>query len=125
MEIDSLQREVNRLKTEKEALTVKSKLFENFAAMAHSCCRLSSTAEWETVKATLQKTLQFSTELTGAEDGNLVLMDSNGTVTDFIQASGDTKQDNPFELIGRVLNEGIGGWVCEHRQVGLICYRRL
>ena len=120
MEFESLQREVTRLKTEKEALTVKSKLFENFAAMAHSCCRLSSAAEWETVKDTLQKTLHFSSELTGAEDGNLVLMDSNGTVTDFIQTSGDTKQDKCFEPTGRVLNEGLDGWVSEHRQVGLI-----
>ena len=67
MEFESLQREVTRLKTEKEALAVKSKLFENFATMAHSCCRLSSAAEWETVKDTLQKTLHFSSELTGAE----------------------------------------------------------
>ena len=59
MEVESLQREVTQLKTEKEALTVKSKLYENFAAMAHSCCRLPPTAEWETVKDTLQKTYSF------------------------------------------------------------------
>ena len=120
MEAESLRQEVTKLKTEKEALTVKSKLFENFAAMAHSCCRLPSTAGWETVKDTLQKTLQFSTELTGAENGNLILVDSNGVVTDRIQKSGDTNQDKCCELTGRVLDEGLAGWVSNHHQVGLI-----
>ena len=120
MEVESLQREVTKLKNEKEALTVKSKLFENFAAMAHSCCRLPSTAEWETVKDTLQKTLQFSTELTGAENGNLVLVDSNGVVTDRIQRSGEKDRDKVYELTGRVLDEGLSGWVNDYRQVGLI-----
>jgi len=120
MEVESLRQEVTKLKIEKEALTVKSKLFENFAAMAHSCCRLPSTAEWETVKDTLQKTLQFSTELTGAQNGNLVLVDSNGVVTDRIQKSGDTNQDKCCELTGRVLDEGLAGWVSNHHQVGLI-----
>jgi sigma-B regulation protein RsbU (phosphoserine phosphatase) len=120
MEVESLRQEVTQLKTEKEALTVKSKLFENFAAMAHSCCRLPSTAEWETVKDTLQKTLQFSTELTGAENGNLILVDSNGVITDRIQKPGDTNQDKCCELTGRVLDEGLAGWVSDHHQVGLI-----
>jgi hypothetical protein len=45
MEVESLHKEVNKLKTEKAALKVKSQLFENFAAMAHTCCRLPSTAD--------------------------------------------------------------------------------
>ena len=120
MEVESLRLEVTKLKTEKEALTVKSKLFENFAAMAHSCCRLPSTAEWETVKSTLQKTLQFSTELTGAEDANLVLVNSSGVVTDRIQKSDDTGQDKCCDLTGHVLDKGLAGWVSNHKQVGLI-----
>ena len=120
MEVESLQQEVTKLKTEKEALTVKSKLFENFAAMAHSCCRLPSAAEWETVKNTLQKTLQFSTELTGAQDGDLILMDSNGVVTDRIERSNDIDRDTGVQLTGHVLDEGLAGWVSDYRQVGLI-----
>ena len=92
MEVESLHREVTKLKTEKAALQVKSRLFENFAAMAHTCCRLPSTAEWESLKNTLQNTLGFSIELTGAETGNLVLLDGNGVVTDSIQRLDDTDQ---------------------------------
>ena len=116
MEVESLREEVTRLKAEKEALTVKSKLFENFAAMAHSCCRLPSTAEGEAVKDTLQKTLEFSIELTGAQDGDLILMDSNGVVTDRIQIS----EDRDYQLTENVLDEGLAGWVSNNRQVNLI-----
>jgi hypothetical protein len=59
MEIQSLRQEVTKLKTEKAVLKVKSKLFENFAAMAHSCCRAPTEAEWTELKDTLQKTLWF------------------------------------------------------------------
>jgi hypothetical protein len=65
MQVESLRKEVTKLKTEKAALTVKSKLFENFAVMAHSCCRRPSSAEWQSVKDTLQKTLEFRKRQSG------------------------------------------------------------
>jgi sigma-B regulation protein RsbU (phosphoserine phosphatase) len=120
MQVESLRKEVTKLKTEKAALTVKSKLFENFAVMAHSCCRRPSSAEWQSVKDTLQKTLEFSAELTGAENSNLVLLDSNGVVSDNIQRPGDTDADQCSCSIGRALNRGLAGWVSAHHQVGLI-----
>ena len=120
MEVESLHREVTKLKTEKAALQVKSRLFENFAAMAHTCCRLPSTAEWETLKNTLQKTLDFSIELTGAEAGHLVLVDGNGVVTDSIQRPDDT---DPAPCCGKkdhLLEEGLAGWVRDHHQSAFI-----
>ncbi len=120
MEVESLRQEITKLETEKAGLKVKSKLFENFAAMAHSCCRRPSTAEWKTIKDTLQKTLEFSIELTGAENGNLVLFDSNGVVTDSILSSGDTNRDQSSQLIDNVLDKGLTGWVKDHHQIGLV-----
>jgi hypothetical protein len=120
MEVASLQREVTKLKTEKVALTVKSKLFENFAAMAHSCRRLPSATEWEAVMDTSQRTLQFSTELTGAVEGNLVLVDSHGVVTDRNQWFCDKDQDKSYELSSHDIDERLSVGVKDHRQVGLI-----
>jgi sigma-B regulation protein RsbU (phosphoserine phosphatase) len=120
MEVESLHKEVNKLKTEKAALKVKSQLFENFAAMAHTCCRLPSTAEWESLKNTLQNTLDFSVEVTGAETGDLVLLDSNGVVTDSIQRPENTDPTRYGELKDHILDAGLGGWVRVHRQVGFI-----
>ena len=59
MEVESLHQEISKLKIESAGLKVKSKLFENFAAMAYSCCRLPSTAEGETVKNTLKRPYNF------------------------------------------------------------------
>ena len=120
MEVESLRREVTQLKTEKAALNVKSKLFENFAAMAHTCCRLPSTAEWESLKNTLQNTLDFSIELTGAETGNLILLDGNGVVTDWFQRPDDSDQAPCCGLKDHILESGLGGWVRGHHQVGFI-----
>ena len=120
MQVESLRQEVNKLKTEKAALKVKSRLFKNFAALAHSCCRRPSTAEWQAVKDTLQKTLEFSAELTGAENGSLVILDSNGIVSDSIGRPGDAVPDHCCCLTGQTLDRGLAGWVSEHRQVGLI-----
>ena len=116
METQILHQEVAQLKIEKAALSVKSKLFENFAAMAHSCCRAPTTAEWAVLKSTLQKTLEFSIELTRADTGILVLLDSNGIVSDTI----DNTAGHQTQMIGRVLDKGLSGWVSDHRQIGLI-----
>jgi sigma-B regulation protein RsbU (phosphoserine phosphatase) len=120
MQIESLRQEVTKLKTEKAALTVKSKLFENFAAMAHFCCRAPTQTEWTLLKDTLQKTLQFSIEVTKAERGSLILLDNNGVVTDRIVTPSDNPPDQNIGQTDHVLNKGFAGWVREHRQVGLI-----
>jgi hypothetical protein len=120
MKTQSLLQEVTQLKNEKAALKVKSKLFENFAAMAHSCCRAPTTAEWAELKDTLHKTLQFSVELTRADTGRLVLLDSNGVVSDTIDKPDDNGRKHRSQMMGRGLDKGLSGWVNDHRQVGLI-----
>ncbi|MGD9043169.1 MAG: SpoIIE family protein phosphatase [Desulfobacterales bacterium] len=119
MELQSLRQEVTQLKTEKAALKVKSKLFEKFAAMAHSCCRAPTEAEWTELKATLQKTLEFSVDLTRADEGRLVLLDSNGVVSDSILSPAGNRLNHHSHLTGRILDQGLSVWVSDHHQVGL------
>ncbi len=120
MEVESLRQEISKLKTESAGLKVKSKLFENFAAMAHSCCRRPSTVEWNTIKETIQTTLEFSIELTGAEKGHLVLFDRNGKVTNLILPLDRTSKDKSAEAADSALNPGLSSWVKNHHQIGLI-----
>ena len=120
MEVESLHKEVNKLKTEKAALQVKSKLFETFAAMAHTCCRLPSTDEWELLKSTLQKSLDFSIDLTEAETGHLVLLDSNGVVTDSIQRPEDADRESCCGVNDKILEARLADWVSQHHQVAFI-----
>ena len=119
METQSLRQEVTQLKNEKAALKVKSKLFENFAAMAHSCCRAPTEAEWTELKDTLQKTLEFSIDLTRTDEGSLVLIDSNGVVSDSINRPAGNDLNHHSHLSGRVLDQGLSAWVSDHRQIGL------
>jgi sigma-B regulation protein RsbU (phosphoserine phosphatase) len=120
METQSLRQEVTQLKNEKAALKVKSKLFENFAAMAHSCCRAPTSAEWTELKDTLHKTLHFSVELTRADTGRLVLLDSNGVVSDTIDKPDDNGREHRSQMMDRGLDKRLSGWVRDHRQIGLI-----
>jgi sigma-B regulation protein RsbU (phosphoserine phosphatase) len=120
METQSLRQEVTQLKNEKAALKVKSKLFENFAAMAHSCCRAPTSAEWTELKDTLHKTLHFSVELTRADTGRLVLLDSNGVVSDTIDKPDDNGREHRSQMMDRGLDKRLFGWVRDHRQIGLI-----
>ena len=114
MDLERLFREGSKLKSEQAAFQVQSKLLENFLEMA----RCSS--EEEMLKAELQKTLEITTDLTGAEKSSIFLLDSNGVVTDSILARGDVSSKQRSQLIGTVLNKGLAGWVCRHCKIGLI-----
>jgi sigma-B regulation protein RsbU (phosphoserine phosphatase) len=114
MELESLRRELSKLKSEKAAFQTQSKLLENFVAMARS------PTEGQMLKATLQKTLEVCTELTSAEKGSLFLVDSDGVVTDCILSRSHTTPEESSRLIGSVLEKGFAGWVSRNRQVGLI-----
>lgn len=120
METESLQKEVTRLKSEKNAIEMKSKLFENFAAMAHTCCRLPSTADWETLKEALQKTLDFSIELTEAESGHLVLLDSNGVVTESILRPDNEDRKACCGVNDKIAQTRLVDWVRRHHDVAFI-----
>lgn len=120
MEIESLQREVAKLNVEKAALKVKSKLFENFAVMAHSCCRIPSAVEWDVLKETLQRTLVFAIEFTGAGNGSLMLLDSQGVVTDIIVPQHVDPHKTRSERIGCLLEAGIEEWVSRQHQAGVV-----
>lgn len=120
MEAESLQKEVIRLKSEKNAFEMKSKLFENFAALAHTCCRLPSTAEWEALKETLQKTLDFSIELTEAETGHLVILDSKGVVTESIQRPANESRKACCGVNDKILETRLVDWVRQRHEVAFI-----
>ena len=113
-ETQIFEKEITRLKSEKSALQVQSKLLENFVTFARS-----SVKEHVLTKI-LQKTLEVSTELTAAEKGSLFLLDSNGAVTDSILTRIDATPEQSDRIIGTVFNKGLAGWVRHHRKVGLI-----
>ena len=113
-ETQTLQKELNRLKGEKAALQVQSRLLEKFVTLARSA------AKDKVLTAILQKTLEISTELTAAEKGSLFLLNSAGAVTDSILTRRDATPEQSARIIGTVFNKGLAGWVRQQRKIGLI-----
>jgi sigma-B regulation protein RsbU (phosphoserine phosphatase) len=113
-ELKTLKKELAQLKSEKAALQAQSKLLENFVSLARS------SGKEEKLVSILQKTLELFAELTGAEKGSLFLLDRNGVVIESILTRADATPEQRSQLIGRVLDKGLAGWVRRHRRVGLI-----
>jgi sigma-B regulation protein RsbU (phosphoserine phosphatase) len=113
-EPNKLEQQLNRLKSEKSALQVQSRLLDNFVSFARS------SAKEHVLTRLLQKTLEVSAELTGADKGSLFLVDKKGAVTDSILTRADTTPEQRSKIIGQVFDEGLAGWVRRNRKVGLI-----
>ena len=115
---DKLQNELKRLKSEKSALQVQSRLLENFVTFARS------SAKEHVLTRLLQKTLEVSAELTGADKGSLFLLDDKGAVTHGILTRADPTPEQRSKIIGQVFDEGLAGWVRRNRKIGLIADTR-
>ena len=113
-ELKTLRKELAQLKSEKAAFQAQSKLLENFVSLARS------TGKEEKLISILQQTLEVFVGLTGAEKGSLFLLDRNGVVIESILTRADATPEQRSQLIGRVLDKGLAGWVRHHRQIGLI-----
>ena len=96
------------------AFQAQSELFERFISMARS------PDEPDVIKAMLRKTIEISIALTGADHGSLILLDSDGGVTDSILSRGNISAEPASVLIDSAFKKGLAGWVRRHRKIGLV-----
>jgi sigma-B regulation protein RsbU (phosphoserine phosphatase) len=96
------------------AFQAQSGLFENFISMARS------PEETEVITTMLRKTIDISIELTNAELGSLVLLDSDGAVIDSILCRGEISPEVSNTIIDSVFKKGLAGWVIHNREIGLV-----
>jgi sigma-B regulation protein RsbU (phosphoserine phosphatase) len=68
----------------------------------------------------LQKVVEVSAELTGAEHGSLFLLDRSGMVIDSLLVRSNLSPGQISTLIGSVMEKGLAGWVSRKRQIGLV-----
>ncbi len=111
---EGLTQKINQLRKEKAALQVQSRLLENFVNFARS------SAQERVMTRLLQKTLEISAELTGADKGSLFLLDAKGVVVDGILTRVDPTPEQRSRIIGQVFGDGLAGWVRRNRKIGLI-----
>ena len=114
MTADTPEQELLKLRREILAFQTQSKLLESFVALVRS------PPEAGLLRKILQKTVDISQELTGAERGSLLLLDEQGTVTDFFLTRKSGSAKDASKIIGTVLDKGLAGWVLKQRRVGLV-----
>jgi len=114
MSTKDLKSELAQLKKERTAFQAQFALFEKFISMTRS------NNEKEVIRTILQETIEISIELTGAEVGSLILLDSNGGIIDSILCRGEITPQFKAGLIKSVLEKGLAGWVLRHGKIGLI-----
>jgi sigma-B regulation protein RsbU (phosphoserine phosphatase) len=113
-DLKSIDKEIIQLRREKAALQVQNRLLENFVNFARS------PDKERVMTRLLQKTLEISAELSGAEKGSLFLLNADGAVTDGILTRGDPTPEQRSKIIGQVFDKGLAGWVRRNHKVGLI-----
>ena len=114
MHDELLKKELLQLRREKLAFQTQNQLLESFVTLVRSPPRAGL------LRKILQKTVDISEELTGAERGSLLLIDKKGAVTDFFLTRKSDNTQDTSKIIGTVMNKGLAGWVLKHREVGLI-----
>ena len=114
MSTKDLKSELAQLKKERAAFQAQFALFEKFISMTRS------SDEPEVIRTILQRTIEISIELTGAELGSLILLDSDGGIIDSMLCRGEISPQFRAGLIKSVLEKGLAGWVLRHGEIGLI-----
>jgi sigma-B regulation protein RsbU (phosphoserine phosphatase) len=114
---EDFARKVNGILSADEVVAAfqsQSVLFEKFISMARS------SDEPEVINIILREIIDISIELTGAELGSLILLDSDGLLAGNILSRGETSPELSSLLIKSVLEKGLAGWVMHHRKIGLV-----
>jgi sigma-B regulation protein RsbU (phosphoserine phosphatase) len=95
-----------------------------FEAQSTLLEKLVSTArppyESEAIKVILRESVAVALNLSGADHGSLLLFDSDGKVSDSLLPRDDLHRHTRSELIERVLDDGLAGWVVRHHDVGVV-----
>ncbi len=113
-ELTALRQEVSELRPIKDAFTAQNELVRSLVSMGRAATgRLM-------MRSMLLQTIKLAVKLAEAQEGSLFMLDAEGYVTESILARGATVREQRDNLIGKVLDQGLAGWVVRQRQVGLI-----
>ncbi len=135
-ELETLRQENTELKVSKSVFYSHKKLLENLVDMARNPTGQNaldsnnllltwmeiaySAAEESLLKESLDRALETFVKLTDADTGSLFLLDQHKVVTHSILTCEETTSDERVQLIGKVLDDGLAGWVVHHRQIALV-----
>ncbi|MBP7688325.1 MAG: PAS domain S-box protein, partial [Thermoflexales bacterium] len=107
-------RDITQRERADRELRLQKQLFENLVAVART------TSEKPDLDDTLRNVLRVSVGLTEAVRGSLFLFDADGIVTHTASVRDNDPIDLRRAVIGRVMSQGLVGWVARNRRPGLV-----
>ena len=107
-------RDITVHKATEAELRAQKQLFENLVAVARA------TATGLSLEDTLQNVLDVAATLTGAERGSLFLLNAAEDVTHSLLTYRGVTPDERQDIVRRVMDRGLSGWVVRHREGVLI-----
>ncbi len=106
--------DISAAKAAAQTLLHQKQLFENLVQIAQVITQSPQLTE------TLQSTLAIAIRLTDAEMGSLLLLDEQQHVRQSILAQREIPVAQKQLVETKVLQEGLAGWVCQHREAALL-----
>lgn len=108
------QTRLTAVEEENEQLWQKQELNSKLLTLARA------TANTYTLDDTLHSILRVTSRLTDAEIGSLLILDATGQVTDSITSYPNAMTEKVTHILGKVMDEGLAGWVFRERVPALI-----
>ncbi|MEB3340999.1 GAF domain-containing SpoIIE family protein phosphatase [Okeania sp.] len=118
---EKLREELNLLKQEMAKVTKELAAFVVAQKVLTEVTTKCTARPGGVIRGALQKTLDVCADVTATEKGSLFLLDPvSGKIVDAILTRTEVTPEQRAQLIGSVLDQGLAGWVCRNRQIGLI-----
>ena len=112
--IAALQEEMDYLRSMNAAYHKQLQWFKEQAALSRAAVGRVR------LKATMKQCLQSTLDITGAETGSIVLVGNDRIIQDYLLLRQNTTEDERRDLVGKVLEKGLAGWVSQNLVVALI-----
>ncbi len=112
--VTALQEEMNYLQSMNAAYHKQLQWFKEQAALSKAAVGRVR------LKATMKQCLQSTVEITGAETGSIFLVGNDHVIQDYLLLRQNTTEDERRDLVGKVLQKGLAGWVAQNLVVALI-----
>lgn len=106
--LESLQEEIEYLRAMNTAYQRQVEWFRDQAALSKA-----ATGRVR-MKATMKQCLQSTLEITGAETGSIFLVSRDFVIQDYLLLREHTTEDERLDLVGKVLQKGLAGWVAKN-----------
>jgi len=112
--LEAFQEEIEYLRAMNTAYQRQVEWFRDQAALAKA-----ATGRVR-MKATMKQCLQYTLEITGAETGSIFLVSRDLVIQDYLLLREHTTEDERLDLVGKVLQKGLAGWVAKNLTSALI-----